>query len=84
MREKARIRWLCRRGMKELDVLLERFIGTEYDALDVCEHAELRRLVEMEDPDLYALVMARSKPDNDVQADLLARIRQFNPAPAAG
>ena len=34
MSEKSRIRWLCRRGMKELDVLLERFVSQEYDDLD--------------------------------------------------
>ena len=77
MSEKSRIRWLCRRGMKELDVLLERFVSQEYDDLDEREQAGLRELVEMEDPDLYALVMGRMQPETDVQADLLDRIRQF-------
>ncbi|WP_353179944.1 MULTISPECIES: succinate dehydrogenase assembly factor 2 [unclassified Salinisphaera] len=77
MSEKSRIRWLCRRGMKELDVLLERFVSQEYDDLDEREQAGLRELVEMEDPDLYALVMGRMQPETDVQADLLGRIRQF-------
>lgn len=77
MSEKSRIRWLCRRGMKELDVLLERFVGAEYDTLNETERSELLALVQMEDPDLYALVMERSEPANDVQADLLRRIRLF-------
>lgn len=80
MSEKSRIRWLCRRGMKELDVLLERFVGAEYDSLDPSERAELLTLVQMEDPDLYTLIMARATPDSDIQADLLARIRMFRPA----
>ncbi|MES1941427.1 hypothetical protein T5B8_14375 [Salinisphaera sp. T5B8] len=63
--------------MKELDVLLERFVSQEYDDLDEREQAGLRELVEMEDPDLYALVMGRMQPETDVQADLLGRIRQF-------
>ena len=82
MSEKARIRWMCRRGMKELDVLLERFLSAEYDDLDEVERQELLVLVEMEDPDLYYLVMGRSEPDNDIQAHLLSRIRQFT-RPAA-
>ncbi|ERJ18273.1 Antitoxin CptB protein [Salinisphaera shabanensis E1L3A] len=77
MSEKARIRWLCRRGMKELDVLLERFVSIEYDDLDEREQTGLRELVEMEDPDLYALVMGRMEPETAVHADLLSRIRQF-------
>lgn len=77
MSEKSRVRWLCRRGMKELDVLLERFMGAEYDALDERELAAFRALVDMEDPDLYALIMRRAEPANDLQADLLSRIREF-------
>jgi len=77
MSEKARIRWMCRRGMKELDVLLERFIVADYDGLNEDERGEFVALVEMEDPDLYYLVMGRSEPDNDMQAELLSRIRQF-------
>lgn len=77
MSEKARIRWLCRRGMKELDVLLERFVAVEYDDLGVAEHEEFVNLLEGEDPELYALIMGRITPANDIQADLLERIRQF-------
>lgn len=77
MSEKSRIRWLCRRGMKELDVLLERFVGAEYDELDEREHGALLELLEMEDPDLYMLVMGRAEPEHAVQAELLTRIRAF-------
>lgn len=84
MSEKARIRWLCRRGMKELDVLLERFMDAEYDGLDERERAELLAIVEMEDPDLYYLIMERSEPANDIQADLLGRIRRFTRPAATG
>ncbi|MES1925461.1 succinate dehydrogenase assembly factor 2 [Salinisphaera sp. T31B1] len=84
MSEKSRIRWLCRRGMKELDVLLERFVGAEYDDLDERERGELLTLVGMEDPDLYYLIMERSEPDNAVQAELLGRIRQFKRPAGAG
>ena len=84
MSEKSRIRWLCRRGMKELDVLLERFMTHEYDTLDERERAEFRALVELEDPDLYALIMERMPPENDLQAALLDRIRVFQRPPGAG
>ena len=84
MSEKSRIRWLCRRGMKELDVLLERFVATEYDDLEERERAGLLALVQLEDPDLYALIMEREQPADVIQADLLRRIRQFKRPPGAG
>jgi antitoxin CptB len=39
-----RLRWLCRRGMKELDVLLERFIAGQAQALRAGQWPQLERL----------------------------------------
>ena len=78
--EKRRIRWLCRRGMKELDVLLERFVAVEYDAMDVRQHSEFVNLLDAEDPELWGMVMQRVEPENDIQAGLLAQIRRFERA----
>lgn len=77
MIEKSRIRWLCRRGMKELDVLLERFFVAEYDGLDAAGQAAFVGLLEREDPDLWALLMGRMAVDDERQAALLERIRRF-------
>lgn len=77
MSEKSRVRWLCRRGMKELDVLLERFVTSDYDSLSETQVSEFIALLGEEDPDLYYMVMQRQEPNNDVQAELLGRIRQF-------
>jgi antitoxin CptB len=77
MSEKSRVRWLCRRGMKELDVLLERFMAVEYDRLDGTEQAAFVALLANEDPDLYALIMAWMPPADAVQAGLLERIRAY-------
>ncbi|MDA3921539.1 MAG: succinate dehydrogenase assembly factor 2 [Salinisphaera sp.] len=80
MSEKSRVRWLCRRGMKELDVLLERFVASDYDALSEIQVEEMIALLQNEDPDLYYLVMGRMEAPNGIQAELLSRIRQFRPA----
>lgn len=78
MSEKSRIRWLCRRGMKELDVLLERFFAAEYDGLSEPETREFGQLLMLEDPDLYALLVQRMPPENAIQADLIQRITGFS------
>ncbi len=73
--EKSRVRWHCRRGMKELDVLLERFMITDYDYLSAAEHRGLCHLLDQIDPDLYAMIMGLKPPENDTEARLLKRIR---------
>jgi antitoxin CptB len=83
MSEKSRVRWLCRRGMKELDVLLERFMTADYDTLSAREHAAFVDLLNHEDPDLWTLLMHRSPPKSAVQARLLARIRERQRSPGA-
>ena len=77
MSELKRIRWLCRRGRKELDVLLDRFVNAEYDTLNQAEHDELLALLNREDPDLWYLLMGRMPADNDTQSALLSRMREF-------
>ena len=73
--DKARLRWLCRRGMKELDVLLERFLQQTYDDLADNQQAAFARLMQMEDPDLYAVLMGKqSAPDTEC-ADVIEQLR---------
>ena len=47
-----RARWRCRRGMKELDVLLERFVRRALDRLDDGDLGALERLLEQPDQDI--------------------------------
>ena len=51
---KARIRWACRRGMLELDVLFMPFVEEACDSLDAKQQAAFQRLLTQEDPDLFA------------------------------
>ena len=47
-----RARWRCRRGMKELDVLLERFVGRALHRLDDDGLRTLERLLDAPDQDI--------------------------------
>ena len=58
-----RARWRCRRGMKELDVLLERFAARALDRLDDAGLDALERLLGEPDQDVHAwLVPAPGSP----------------------
>ena len=45
-----KILWKCRRGTKELDLILSRFVSSHYSALDEKEISQLKEMLEVEDP----------------------------------
>ncbi|PQA52344.1 succinate dehydrogenase assembly factor 2 [Amnimonas aquatica] len=59
-----RLRWQCRRGLKELDVLLEPFMEEHYRDLPEDEQQLFRRLLEQEDVDLLAWFMQYLRPED--------------------
>ena len=54
---KARLKWACRRGMLELDVLFIPFVEEAYDHLSAAEQRIFERLLTEQDPDLFAWFM---------------------------
>lgn len=50
--ELNRLRWRCRRGMLELDLLLLPFFDDVFSELNADEQAVFVRLLEQDDPDL--------------------------------
>lgn len=64
-----RLRWQCRRGMKELDLLLERWLTCRYDTAGEDRQQAFRRLLDSQDPELVAWLFRRERPaDPDVAA----------------
>ena len=66
MSQTSRLRWLCRRGMKELDLLLINYLDNIYPSADASDQQAFESLLEMADPDLYTLVTGKTQSD-DVQ-----------------
>jgi len=64
-----------RRGMKELDVVLERWLARDLPAADDSTRAAYARLLELQDPDLAEyLLQGRAHAEPEL-ATLIARIR---------
>jgi antitoxin CptB len=61
-REPERVRWRCRRGLLELDLILARFLDHRYDALGPEERALFEELLEHSDNDLLDLALGRCEP----------------------
>lgn len=66
------LRWRCRRGKKELDVLLGRFLERHLASLDATQRAALERLLTLEDDDLLDLTLGRAAPADANTAAVLA------------
>lgn len=52
MTQKAKLKWHCRRGMRELDLLLEGFLVNRYEALSAADRAGFERLLDCRNEDL--------------------------------
>lgn len=68
MKEFERARWRCRRGLLELDIILQRFMDRHYVELDEQELAQFERLLDLPDNDLWDLIAKRqANVDENVQ-----------------
>jgi succinate dehydrogenase flavin-adding protein (antitoxin of CptAB toxin-antitoxin module) len=70
-----RIRWRCRRGMLELDLVLNAFAETHLQTLAPAELETFRALLERPDPELLDYVMGRDEPSAARELELVALMR---------
>lgn len=71
----GQLRWRCRRGMRELDVLLERYLQERYPSAPAAEQQAFVALLEAPDPQLFAYVVQREVPENPDWAHVIAFLR---------
>ena len=71
-----KLKWLCRRGMKELDILLERFIDNHQESLADGSWPELEALLRTEDDLLWDWFQDSSNPAASRYLELLDQIRR--------
>ena len=74
-RRLARIRWRCRRGMLENDLILSRFLDAEACTLTEDDITKLDRLLDMTDNELWELIAGRVEPGEPALASFVARLR---------
>jgi antitoxin CptB len=67
----ARLRWRCRRGMKELDVLLERWMQEGWPSADEAGRRAFEWLLEQPDPDLAGWLIGGARPADATRAALV-------------
>jgi antitoxin CptB len=72
-----RIRWRCRRGMLENDLILQRFLDVSGDGLAEDDIANLDELLHMTDSALWDLIAGRTEAAEPAQAAFVARLREL-------
>lgn len=73
--ERDRLYWHCRRGMLELDLLLQRFLDAHYDSILDVEKRTFAALLDYPDAVLFDLLMGRSVTADKELAHVIEKIR---------
>ena len=70
-----RLRWQCRRGLLELDLLFMRFLVKRYSALNTEEQGAFQRLLEQPDQTLLTWFQGQQEPPSDLKC-IIVKITQ--------
>lgn len=72
----SQLHWRCRRGMLELDLLLNAFVEMQYSHLSREDTALFLSLLEYPDQVLLDLLLGKMESSDAMVSDLAARIRR--------
>ena len=73
--EYARLKWRCRRGMLELDLLLQPFVEKVYPALSEQERHVFHELLDLGDQQLLEYLLKKEEPQDGRWIDVISKIR---------
>ncbi len=76
-RELSKLRWRCRRGLLENDMLIEQFFHRYQSTLTVSQAKGLNDLMDLSDNDLLDLLLKRKEPGELLEADSKANASTF-------
>lgn len=75
MSELSKIKWRCRRGMRELDVVLNNYVEKSYVDASPEEQQAFKELLDQEDDIFYQLLLGNRDAETDGQSELLKKLR---------
>lgn len=75
MMSRSKLQWRCRRGMLELDLLLEGFLMREFEQLLASERSAFEQLLTYSDQLLLEYLLGRERPVDEKLAHVVGKIR---------
>jgi antitoxin CptB len=76
MSRRGKLAWRCRRGIRELDLLLERFLENHYDELSQVQLEAFEKLLAGSNDELSAWLLGTNDPPQEDLAPLVQAIRR--------
>ena len=73
--ELKRLRWRCRRGLLENDLVLERFLQLYGTKLSQGQLEAFNRLLDLQDKQIWDLVSRRREPEDPGLAEVVELLR---------
>ena len=75
-RRMERLRWRCRRGLLELDVVLKNFLDRDYQTLLPAERELFDKLLAIPDNTLWAYLQGSENPPEIELRQIVSKIRK--------
>ncbi len=75
----SKLKWQCRRGTLELDIMLTRYLETCFENAEQMEQVEFLKLLELEDTELMPYLMGQRAPETISMQHLVNKIRNITP-----
>ncbi len=73
----ARLRWHCRRGMRELDVLLMKYMDQVFPQASPASQVAFAALLDLQDPELLALLTGNLTCEQKDMADVVDQLTRL-------
>lgn len=70
-----RLRWRCRRGLLELDLLFEAYLDKGYSGSSDKDKADFLRLLEYPDQSLQGWLLGKTPPEDASLSPIIQRIQ---------
>ena len=71
----ARLRWRCRRGLRENGIILARYLDAAAGAIGEQDLLALDRLLDMNDNELWEILSGRKEPDDEKLQSMVRQLR---------
>ncbi|MEO1956391.1 MAG: succinate dehydrogenase assembly factor 2 [Methylophilaceae bacterium] len=76
--EQRRLAWRCRRGMLELDIILQQFVNTYFNELTLADLEAFDAVLTMADKELWnVLGMKKLHLKNELQQSIIDKLQRL-------
>ena len=77
-KELAKLKWRCRRGTKELDIMLTRFVDKCINDLSDQQITTFKRLLAEQDPELSQWLVDQKQPQDKGLSEIVRLVQKAN------